>query len=85
MKTSLINKLAVLRNQYDNTCRRVSVGSGLLAFGGMAMAQTDPNAVDVSDVLLKIAAGLAAALLVSVAFTGAYLGIKASKIARRGG
>lgn len=71
-----------LRNTFDNTCRRVAVGTGLATFGGMAFAD---DTVDVSDTLLKISAGLAAALLVSAAMTAAVLGVKASKLPRRGG
>jgi hypothetical protein len=74
--------LKAFTDAYDNTCRRVSVGSGLLAFGGLAMAVD--GEIDTADILLKIGAGAAAALIVSVAFTGAILGIRASKLARRG-
>ena len=84
MSTKLKNHLEALRNRYDNTCRRVSVGSGLMAFGGVAMAAAGDGEVDISDVLLKIGAGLAAAIVVSVAMTGAILSIKASKLARKG-
>lgn len=69
---------------FDNRCRQVAVGGGLLGFGASAFAQAVPGEVDVSDVLLKIAAGFAAGMLVSIAFTGAYLGLRASKLARRG-
>lgn len=69
---------------FDHRCRQLSVGGGLLGYGVSAFAQTAPAEVDVSDVLLKIAAGFAAGMLVSVAFTGAYLGIRASKLARKG-
>jgi len=69
------------RGRFDDTCRRLSVGAGLLAFGGTAMAQ---DTIDVSDSLLKIAAGLAAAILVSVAMTGAIIAVRASKLPRRG-
>ncbi|WP_266182163.1 hypothetical protein [Dyella humicola] len=81
MKLKAIAQVA--REKFDNTCRRVAVGSGLVAFGGMAFAAGDE--VDVTDVLAKIAAGVAAGLLVSVAMTGAILGMKASKLPRRGG
>lgn len=78
-----IKALAVrMRGAFDENCRRVAVGSGLMALSVSAMAD---DTVDVSDTLLKIAAGLAAALLVSAAMTAAVLGVKASKLPRRGG
>jgi hypothetical protein len=76
-------KLAAMRAQYDNRCRQLAVGAGLLSTVGMAMADTDT--FDDSDILLKVAAGGAAAIAISLAFTGAYLGVKASKVPRRGG
>ena len=80
-----INEIATaLRSKFDNTCRRVAVGSGLVAFGGSAFA-AGADDIDVSSVLTKIGAGVAAGLLVSVAMTAAILGMKASKLPRRGG
>ena len=56
-----------------------------VALSASPFAMAADGDIDVSDVLLKIGAGVTAGLLVSVAMTAGILGIKASKLPRRGG
>lgn len=81
---NLAQNLKAFTDKFDATARKVAAGSFLMAVGPMASAQ-DAFAIDTSDVLVKIGVGVAAALVVSVAMTGAVLGIKASKLPRRAG
>lgn len=70
-----------LKALFDGSCRRVAVGAGLGLFGSSAFAV---ETFDVTDSTANIAAGLAAAILVSLAMTAAVIAVRASKLPRRG-
>lgn len=62
---------------------RIAQGVALMGSTGAAFAQASGgSSIDVSSALAAIAAGLAAGLLVSVAFTGAKLTIRSAKLPR---
>ena len=81
---SMQTRLGLLKVGYDNAGRRVAACGFLLPVAGVAMAAEGDGTFDTGDILLRIAGGLAAGIAVSLAFTGAYLAIRASKLPRRG-
>ena len=65
---------------------RVAQGVGLLAVSGASFAQTGGGSftVDTTEMLAAIAAGLAAALIVSISMSSAKISVRASKLPRAG-
>lgn len=76
------SKLAGLRARLDRTVQQVAVGGFLVGCSAASFAADGD--FDVADSLTKIAAGVAAGLLVSAAMTGAIIAMRASKLPRKG-
>jgi hypothetical protein len=84
MKRSFAGFAARVKSGYDNAGRRVAAVGFLVPVVGVANAAAGDGTFDTTDLLVKIAAGLAAGIVVSIAFTGAYLSMRASKLPRKG-
>jgi hypothetical protein len=63
---------------------RVAQVVGMSLMSASAFAQTAGSGdIDTSDMLTKIGEGVAAGLVISVAYTAAVIGIRASKLPRK--
>lgn len=83
MKSKLVNfGRRVVDNLKHN---RVAQGVGLALMSSAAAAQSSSvPTLDTTDMLAAIAAGVAAAFVVSAAYSSGIIGVKASKLPRRG-
>lgn len=84
MKQKFTRQLQELRARLDRKVAQVGTGVFLASASAVSLAQDTSGGFDTADSLLKIAAGLAAGLGISVAMTGAIIAMKASKLPRKG-
>jgi hypothetical protein len=68
--------------RFDRGMRRLFASRAILPFGAVGLAGAPDNPVDPTNWLLIIAGGIGTAIVISAAWTAAFINIKASKIPR---
>lgn len=84
-KQRIQSQMKALRGKFDAGCAKVFVATAVVVGPvGSAFAQSADGTYDPAPDVLKIAAAVVSAIAISAAFTAAYVGIKGSKLPRRG-